>query len=82
MNIDLLFMEDLKEGMLFRIPINSETDEFLSGRIAIYEKDDSLSISTNCMEAKNDINYKLLIIHMAMNHIFKQKTGTNLSDDR
>ena len=82
MNIELFFEEDLKEGMVFRIPIDSEADEFLSGLVTFRVLDGDLYIRTNCMGAKNNLEYSLDIIHFAMNQVYMEETGHDINDAR
>lgn len=82
MNIKLMFVENLKAGLLFHIPIDSETDEYLSGRIQTAEDNGNLYIKTDCIGAKNNMVHCLDIIHIAMDEIYREKTGKGISDTR
>ncbi len=82
MKIELYFQENLNEGIQFRIPIDSEADEFLSGLIKFSVLDGSLYIRTNCMAAEKNLIYRLDIIQLAMNEVYKQETGKNIFDER
>lgn len=82
MNIELIFDKNLKDGYAFRIPINSEADDFLSGIVFLHIIDNSLQIVTNCMGAEGNILYCLDIIHLVMNNIYLKETGKNISDAR
>ena len=79
MNIELYFQEDLKEGMAFRIPVDSEADEFLSGLVNFRVLNGNLYIRTNCMGAKNNLEYSLDIIHFAMNQVYMKETGHDIN---
>ena len=82
MKIELMFTENLKGGFLFSIPIDSETDEFLSGRIQTHEENNTLYIKTDCMGAEGNTAYSLDIIYVAMDEIYREKTGKGICDAR
>lgn len=90
MVIELKFNKNLKKEKntsdYFRICLDSETDDWLSGWF-IVEVDtlsDSkiLTITTDCIGAKGIPNYEFDIIYTIMNDIYKNSTGFSLYEVR
>jgi hypothetical protein len=83
MKIELIQTETIPKGITpykFRIPIDSESDTFLSGVFGYKKEHDDLIIYTNNETAET--SDKLDIIYLVIAQVYQQLTNHHLTDAR
>ena len=87
MTIELRFKENMTAGETFRIPVDSEADEFLSGKmdIQITDKKDmilsshKMTVTTDCTGVRGNPAECLLLLNVAISDAYRNLTGEDIN---
>lgn len=81
LNVNVIYQSHV-DGDIFRIPVNSETDEFISGRINYFLDDMTLTIYTTCIAAITDVDVNLSIINLVLDLVYRNRNNIGINDMR